>query len=959
MVDRSVLDLAPAHPAVGLTLRLLGPVEITVDGTPRSLRYGKSKALLAYLAIQGHPMVRSTVASLLWESLPTDRAKANLRVVLNDLRSCLGVYLAVDRTTICIDRNLPVRVDVEELQSALPISAQPGAVHRLAALLTSATAEFLEGTEVSDAPDIEAFVQLQRTRLRQLSTDAIIAVLGAGDRRGVPSEPQLDPEQARSLALRLEMLDPWNEEGRRAVMETYVRSQRPATALAVYEEFRDGLVAGYGLVPEPATTALARSISQQSGIPLAVGAPNRRSDQPVTPLFGREAELASVRRLFRTGCRLVTLTGPGGVGKSRLAMEVAWLSGQNDISLPVAVVVVELADRLPATDLAAAVAVAMGVPLAGYRLPIEELQSILGDRDLLVVLDNGESFIGPLQEFIESILTQCPGIRVLLTSRIPLRARSEHVLALASLPTPSPDDDEAAMADNAAVQLVLARAQAIGVAITPKQLPEVAALCRQVDGLPLALELASTQLRLVAPGELVDGIVGALEVVSDEASDRPDRHRTLRHSIQWSYDLLGENERRLFRLLGIFRSGAAIGAVAGMIPSGEQGWPSLVRVVDAWLVQRTDGPGGTRLTMSAPIRSFALELLAASGELSATAERHAQVFLDFAIQADRSIRGPDQVGWLARLDTEHDNLDAALTTLVESGRAIDALRMTDALSEYWQLRRRTDEAAGWFERVRSMAPAPAGPELQPLLATAAVQAAMLAIRSHRLSAAVDLMTRARQEVADVDDRLLHAELVFAEVNMIARFNPSPDGGNLADRLESVVATMEEHGTPWDVARIREYQAWMAMADGDFGRARVVAVASRRGFEASGDRWGMALTTVVTANVDGLEGRSEDALPRLHDAFRTLLGVGDLTSSLYAMACGAIGATLVRQDPVAARMFGALSAELERTGMVMPEMAQDLHHQFVTLVRARLEPGQWDASWEAGRTQGFEVDWPAG
>ncbi len=950
----------PGAPSGGLALSLLGHPVVTVDGLVRPLRYGKSKALLAYLALQPLPVVRRTAAALFWESLPPDRAKANLRVILHDLRTCLGPYLWVDRTTIALDRTR-LRTDVGRLEVAIAEARSPGSGDVLVDLLAAGSGDFLEGVELRDAPEAEAFVRLQRERIRRLTTDALIAALGSGDRSPGAGGPTLDEAQAAALISRLGLLEPWNEEGRRAVMGTYVRSGHPASALAIYREFRDGLHHGFGLVPEPATAALAASIAEASGIPLT--SPGDRPTSPVTaPLFGRREEVETVCRALADGHRLVTVTGPGGVGKSRLALEVAGRSRLGvDPELPSGVVVVELADSSPTTDravdLATATAGALGLPLAGYRDPTVELVSILRDRRLLLVLDNGEAVIAPLGGFVESLLAACTGIQVLLTSRIPLRARAERALTLGPLPVPGPGADGPAVAESPSVQLVLARARAIGAPVAAEDVPTVAALCREVGGLPLALELVAMQLRLFTPGELVGHLPGTPDELPDDASDRPRRHRTIRSSIRWSYDLLGDAEQKLFRTLGIFRGGAAIGAVAGIIPPG--GWPSVARLVDAGLVQRVDGPGGTRLTMSAAIRSFALDRLEAAGELDEAARRHAQVHLDFAAQADHSLRGPDQAEWLARLESEHDNLHGALTTLVESGDTAGALHLAVALTWFWQLRGHGEVAAHWLGRATSLPVLPGHPELDALRADAHLRSAMVAVRAHREQSAVDQLQLARRQVDRLGDPALRAELLFVEVNLAARFAPTPEGGALADRMEEVVALAREHRSTWDVARYREYQAWMALADGDFPRARTMADAARRGYQSSGDALGVAATVIVTASVDGLEGRASEALPRMEAAYRTLRDLGDITSCLYALACGAAGATLTGDDAAAARLFGALDVELDRTGMVMPVMAATLHAEFQHLCRTRLEPSTWRTSWEAGRQAGLRVGWPTG
>ena len=942
---------------LGLRLGLLGHLTVTIDGEPRLLRYGKAKALLGYLAMQNRPVVRSTIAVQLWESLPTDRAKANLRVVLNDLRGCLGPYLAVNRDTVALDRSRLITTDVEELQSAFAGGVTSITDRRSIEVLAGAVGEFLEGVEVADAPEIDAFIQSQRTRLQRLTTDAIIAALGPSGDPDAPRRDAVDDDLVAGLVHRLGMLEPWNEEGRRVVLRAYDRMGRPATALAIFEEFRDALLAGFGLSPEAETVALAEQISERSGIAVNSPVSSRKLLRPATPLFGREAELAAIERAFADGRLLVTVTGPGGIGKSRLALEVAWRAVESPgPRSPVSAVVVDLADITDGTDLATAAANAMGVPFAGFRSPLVELLSILRDRHILLVLDNGARAIDHVGRFVDAVLAACPEVRVLLTSRVPLRARTEVVIPVPALPVPEPDDPEEAVAANPSFRLVAARADALGTPLQPADLPAVAELCRQVGGLPLALELVTTRLRLITPHELVASLPGALEGVADDASDRPSRHRTLRRSIRWSYDLLTDDAQQAFRLLGVFRGGAPIGAVAGMIPADEGGWRAVVRVVDAWLAQRTDGPGGTRLAMSEPIRAFAQELLASSGELADVAGRHAEVFLDFADQAAVSLRGSEQGTWLERLEVEHENLRGALDHLVETGDAAGALRMVNALSGFWLLRGLGDEARHWFDLATGLAADDGSEGLGPLRALAHARAAMLAVHTHRSDEVAEHLGLARGALGDTLDPVIDAELVHVEVYAALRFERSPDGAALADRLDPAIVTAERNGEQWEAALYRHTQSWLALADGDFDNARRLARVSREGFEAEGDRRCSTLTVVVTAMADGLQGRTREAIAELYGAFRTLRALGDLSACMYAMACASGGIALLGDDRSAARLFGAFAAGVARTGLVLPEISAELLDEFQALVRSRLGPEAWEAAWEAGREAGFDVDW---
>ncbi|MGO9029452.1 MAG: ATP-binding protein [Acidimicrobiales bacterium] len=944
----------------GLYLRLLGSLTVEIDGVARPLRYGKSKALLAYLAVQARPLVRTTIASEFWESLPADRARANLRVVLNDLRAALGPYILIDRSTISLNRDLPVTTDVMQIGRAFSATGGDPIGREMAELLATVSGEFLEGIELRDAPDIETFVETQRVRMQRLSADAMLAILGTGDDpQGV--DAAIDDELVLALVRRLGAMEPWHEEGRRVAMRTLLRLGQPGAALATYEEFRDGLLAGFELSPEPETIALAEQIAAKAGVQMNPAMSTKKLAKATTPIFGRDVELLTIEEALDSGHRLITVTGPGGVGKSRLALEAAWRVTQPDIAHGITeAVTVDLSGVTADTDLALVTATALGIPFAGYRAPLAELLSVLGDRSIVIVLDNGAHVIGVIGPFVEALLSACAGVRIILTSRIPLRTRSEMVFPLRALPVPEPGADADALAANPAVLLVMARARAIGAPVDREDLPAVASMCRQVEGLPLALELITTQLRLIDPNELAGTLSSALDEFADDATDRPSRQRTLRRSIRWSYDLLGEDEQRVFRLLGVFRGGAAIGAVAALIPPGAGGWPAVVRVVDAWLVQRADGPGGTRLTMSKAIQVFAREMLISADEMTSVSQRHAQVFLDFAEQAESSLRGPEQATWLARLEVELDNLRAALTHLLDQGNVVDALRMTNALSSFWQIHGHTAEGLSWFARATTLdpgtEPAVGAPNLVPLLARAHSRAALLAIRSLDAEAADQQIEMARRLAPLAPDPDIDGELLYAEMYAALIFDRRPEGAALLDRIDPAVAAAEQSGRRWEAARFRHTQAWLSMVHVDLAEARRLARLAQAGFEECGDGGWAALASVVIATLDALEGRPEAALRTLHDAYRTLLAVNDLTSSTYALASGSSLLALIGHDEASARVSGAVSAVMTQTGMKMPAVSRGLEPSFRSDARGRLGEDAWSAAWQAGHEVGYDVDW---
>jgi predicted ATPase/class 3 adenylate cyclase len=416
----------------------------------------------------------------------------------------------------------------------------------------------------------------------------------------------------------------------------------------------------------------------------------------VTAFVGRERELADVKqRLEEPGVRLLTLTGPGGTGKTRLALQVA---GELVDHYPDGVWFVPLAPIARAGRVVSAIAEVLGVRELPGEPIAESLRSFLRTRRLLLVLDNFEHVVdaAPL---VADLLADDPGLQVLVTSRTPLRLSGEQELPVEPLGLPSRQTglrpEEALVSE--AVRLFVDRAQAVrpGFTLTEQNVDTVVAICRRLDGLPLAIELAAARMRLLPPEAIYSRLDSRLSLLTGGGRDRPERQQTLRAAIAWSHDLLDTSEQALFRRLAVFSGGwtleaaeAVVNAVAdpdiAVIDCLEALHAnSLIRLVDA------DGPEGTadpRFAMLQTIREFAREQLVASGELDDVSEAHATYFTTMASEAEPHLTGRDAATWLERFETEHDNVRAALAWLRDQGHAAPAVRLAGALWRFWWLR---------------------------------------------------------------------------------------------------------------------------------------------------------------------------------------------------------------------------------------------------------------------------------
>ena len=431
-----------------------------------------------------------------------------------------------------------------------------------------------------------------------------------------------------------------------------------------------------------------------------IGAP---LPDPLTSFVGRERDLAAVGALLRAGnVRLLTMIGSGGVGKTRLALRVA---AEARAEFTDGVGYVPLAAVADPELVVPTVAQALGVRETGERGVADQLVDVLGDRRVLLVLDNFEQVIdaGPV---LVDLLVACPRLKVLVTSRAPLRLSGERVYAVAPMSLPDPGDTSERLGEAEAVCLFVERAQAVDPAfvLTDDNARATAAVCARLEGLPLAIELAAAKTSFLSPEGLLARLARRLPLLTGGPRDAPARLRTMRDAIAWSHDLLTAEEQTLFRRLAVFSSGftlEAAEAVAG--GDGDLGcdvWSGIEALAEQSVLRQRPGDAGEpRFGMLETIREYALERLAASGEQEAVRARHAAWCLALAEAAEPHLEGfgRGQARWLARLDDELGNLRAALVWFNETGDARAILRLVAVLDVYWFTRPYGGEARRWLE----------------------------------------------------------------------------------------------------------------------------------------------------------------------------------------------------------------------------------------------------------------------
>jgi len=669
-----------------LRVRVLGGAELAVSGRPLvELASAKAAALVVYLAVTGTGHSRSALAGLLWSDLPEATARANLRLVLTKLRRVLPEHLEVTRQAVALAPGRPVWVDAVEVARVAAGERDGG---ELLAAVRLCRGEFLEGFEVPGAPLFDEWLVGRRAAVRA-------DMLALMDRAVQLARDRGDGATGIEVARRMLGLEPLHEEAHRALMWFLASGGQRSAALAQYETCRYVLREELAIEPSAATVALREEIAGAGGFTELSAATPRRPmvapdpnlPRPLTTLVGRERELARLHELLDDpACRLVTLVGPGGIGKTRLALEVA-ASRQGrhrDGVVFVSLVGVSPARPEEAADLVVAdLAHALGVSLAVPRDPLELLVDHLAGHERLLVLDNLEQ-LRDAAGVVAELLRRAPGVQVLATSRRRLGLGVEWLVEVPGLPYP-PTGAGAEATGYEAVQLFQERARLLRPDLPATDAEGAGRVCRLLAGVPLAIELAARWVRSASPAAIADRLAGGLDLLQTTEQDVELRHRSLRAVIDWSWQLLTDQERGALGRLSVLRGGFDLDAAAAVAGAG---LPLLASLVDQSLV--VVGEDG-RYGMHELLRQYAAERLAADPAEEAVARRrHAEHYAALLPAPAEAFAGGGP-----ELDAEVENLRAATDWLI---RDADPAALDAHLVRLCALYRRK----GWFREAQAV-----------------------------------------------------------------------------------------------------------------------------------------------------------------------------------------------------------------------------------------------------------------
>jgi len=976
------LTSTPLH---RIDLRTLGHVSLRgTEGTEFEgvVHQPKRLALLVYLAVaepRGFHR-RDSLLSLLWPELSEKRARNALNKTLHFLRTHLGAEVVISRGSVDVGLDPgSVWCDAVAFEEALADgrSAEAIELHKGA---------FLEGFHVSEAAEFEHWIDRQRQRIEQVYAAALQDLAVKAAERG-------DRPAAVELWRKLVELDPSNSRVVIGLMEALESIGERAAALQEAERLATLLREEFDAEPDVEVKAVAHRLRQA---PRAL--PRRRDEAPghlpwqPTALVGRERETVRLRQLIEDPTvRLITLTGPGGVGKTRLAIHVAEEVVER---FPDGVFFVNLGTLRDAGLVGVTIARTMGNPLEAGADVQDNLRSSLDRRRCLLVLDGFETVL-PAADLIADLLEETNAVEIVVTSRAVLQLRGERVFPVPPLHVPDPESvpQIAELRAYGAIDLFVQRAQAVDpeFELTVQNRRAVAGICAGLDGLPLAIELAAARVRLLEPSMILSRLGQRFDLLRGGPRDLPERQQTLRRTFDWSYDLLSDPQKRLFRQLCVFVGGCTLEAVRAICyPKGDEEstvLDDLSALVDNSLLRQVPTSGEEpRFEMLDTIREYGRRLLADGGELTDLQRAHALYFLELAERAEPGLAGKRQTEWLDRLEPEFANVQAVLDWALEWGEIELAVRLGSALwwfmwlrGHFTEMRWRLDQALAR----RSLLPAPLQANL--LIARGAIAAVD---GEHERALAL------YQEALGVERERLDVRQVTQVLRSMAyALSRQGEYEHAIELLDESLTLSREMGSPTEVTaalrglakmglHVRDYEraeklydealhlgrahddrnavAWalhglseVARHREDFDRSAALLEEGLRVCREIDSKPGIAYLRLASAHVARYQGDLGEARRRYEEALRLLVELGNRRR--VAICLFGLAALDVRENALerALILMGAVDPMSEAGEIQLAPVDQAEYERAVIEIRSRVEDEEIERLRQAGREMEIE------
>lgn len=865
----------------------------------------KARSLVQILSLTPeHRLHREQVMDLLWPDFPLAAAANNLHQTLYTARKTLGgsgfLPLRGEYVTLCPGAEL--RVDVEEFEAAAKVARRERSIPEYRAATDLYTGDLLPRNLYDD------WAEVRRTRLRETCLDLLIRLSALYEEHG-------------QFASALETL--------RRASEIEPERQEVALSLNRLREFA---------AREPGGEASEQTTGVRGGT---------LDNLPVTltSFVGREREMSEVGAMLAAN-RLLTLTGAGGAGKTRLALEV---SGGLAASYPHGVWLVELAPLSDGSLLWQEICRVLDVREKPDRSPSDDLMEALRFRELLLVLDNCEHLVGDVAHLVEKLLVSCPGLGVLATSRETLGVPGEVRYPVPPLALPDPDlpvvVEEIQSAEAARLFVERASRRGSGFEMTQENARTVAQICRRLDGIPLAIELAAARVGTLSVEHISERLTDSLSLLAGGVRTATPRQKTLRGALDWGHELLEEPERMLFGRLSSFTGGWTLEA-AEVVGGGDGIGRSDVLGLLSGLVEKSlvvvveYGSPSPRYRMLEPIRQYAREKLGESGESGTVLGRHAKHFLTVAEEAEPELVGRDQSLWLSRLDAEYDNIRAALGWSFADGKFETGVRLAGSLGEFWELRGLLVEGRGWLETA-------IGQE-----SPATVRAKVLfwggnfAREQGDYERAEALGEENLGIMRELEDGAALAALLY-DLGLLALYQDEYETSR--SRLEEALALQRESGNEVGASLALQALGSGALVRGDYdlaaGYNEEALTLARKTADPIAMIFGLGLGALAAA---GRGDHSEAKILR-DEGFALALQFGHERLVIhYLHICAVISGAeghLVR----AARLWGATEALRENIGAALSPVESRYFEPYVRAVHETLDETTRGAAWDEGRT----------
>ncbi|HEU5012022.1 MAG TPA: BTAD domain-containing putative transcriptional regulator [Roseiflexaceae bacterium] len=869
-----------------ISISLFGNPSVTQDGTPlRGFVSAKAAALVYYLAATAQPHARESLAGLLWPDADEQHASKNLRDVLSNLRKLLGTHLLITRQSAGMTSHADVEIDVRNFEAHLQAARQASnAADLLRAAVALYHGDFLEGFSLADAPAFEEWVLVERERLRRMVIDALSQLAADATEHG-------DYQNGITYASRLLTMDPLHEASHRQLMLLLALSGQRAAALAQYETYRRLLDDELGLDPDEETEALYRRMldGQIVGVALAPlpARPVYNLPTPLGTFIDRASELAQIVAYLRDpDCRLVTIVGIGGAGKTRLALQAAHQllpASQHGEIFAHGIVFVGLAalepDAWPDIDeqamrsvLASRVADALHCSFAGEEAPLMQLTDFLREKDVLLVIDNCEH-LPSIAPFLVTLLEEAPQLKMLATSRGHVLVRGERIIELDGLPFPQQASaiKQDSWNEYGAVQLFRQTAQAVHprLAWTTADVRAAVRVCELVNGLPLGIELAASMARLLPCEEIAREIAGNVTFLHSVQRDLPARHQSLRAVFEHSWRLLTAEEQQSLRRLSVFQGGFSRDAAQQVAGAS---FAQLATLVNNSLVRRVASADNTsaRYELLELVRHHAAERLAdmepSAGEQTLTCDRHSQYYLTLLDRHRAAIQSSRQQEAIADMHREIENVRRAWRWAIKRDFVQLLDNATDALFDYYEIRSRFQEGGEVFaeaaQRLEHAHAATPNGESQRIWAKVLARQGWFAYHIGQHGAAEAMLRRSIELLRPLASP---AELIFPLSHLavkIANDGMYDTARQLADEaLRAARAGGDQRG----IAVTETVLSQIAFSAGDYEAAERHARQSLAVEQTIGNEWGIAFTLMSLGRVAQMLAKHQEAQRYLQEA----------------------------------------------------------------------------------------------